>query len=110
MAATIPDHGDAELVELVSLLGLNARRRRLTLDIDTASVLVEDDFHYDLPHLRADDSCCDPRQGRFISRLCENLDSLARMALRFSTSFVLLVSRLDAAILPLGNSLTMPPH
>ena len=110
VAAAIPDQRDTELAELMSMLSGYPWRRRLALDVDTARVLVEDDFHYNLPHLRTEASWFDPRQGRFISRLCENLASLVRIALRFRTSSVLLVSRLDAAFLPLDSLYTMPPH
>jgi len=41
----IPDQCDTELAELVSVLRLYAWRRRLALDVDTACVLIEDDFH-----------------------------------------------------------------
>ena len=44
-AMTVPDHCDAELAELVSVLSCYARRRTLALDVDTAGIFVEDDFH-----------------------------------------------------------------
>jgi hypothetical protein len=49
IAAAIPNECDTELGELMSMLSRYAWRRRLSPDVDTTCIFVEDDFHYVLP-------------------------------------------------------------